>query len=237
MHGDFNFNQVLELLFPKLCVGCSAHGELLCRNCFWNLEFAEQICIECGAPSERGNTHAACAGKLSAARLTCVCDYDHSITSKIVTALKYNLIRDLDIICAQIIFKALIERNLLPDENFVITFVPMHKTKQSLRGFNQSELIANRLGCILNMPVLPMLEKQRATKAQMTLDRKERMENLRGAFAAMNNGSAAVCAGKKVLIIDDVITTGATLRECSKVLLQAGATEAHCLSFAYQGRT
>ncbi|MBU6447591.1 ComF family protein [Patescibacteria group bacterium] len=232
MQNNFYFNQVLELLFPRVCVGCNTSGELLCHDCFADLEFVEQICIECGAPSERGVTHAQCAGKHSASRLFCVCDYRHNLTAKIVTALKYNLIKDLDITCAQIIFKALIERNALPDEDFVITFVPMHKTKQSLRGFNQSQLIAEKLSALLQMSVLPMLEKQRPTKAQMTLDRKERLQNLAGAFTAAQNGNKPVCASKRVLLVDDVITTGATLRECAKTLLSAGAGNVQCIAFA-----
>lgn len=232
MQNNFYFSQVLELLFPKVCVGCNSSGELLCRECFAYLEFVEQICIECGALSERGLTHAKCADKYSASRLFCVCDYRHNLTAKIVTALKYNLIKDLDITCAQIVFKSLIERNALPDEDFVITFVPMHKTKQSLRGFNQSQLIAEKIGALLQMPVLPMLEKQRPTKAQMTLDRKERLQNLRSTFSPILLGNKPVCAGKRVLLVDNVIATGATLRECAKTLLSAGAGNVQCIAFA-----
>lgn len=232
MQNNFYFSQVLELLFPKLCVGCNAGGELLCAKCFWDLEFVEQICIECGRPSEVGQTHGQCGGKHSASRLFCVCDYKYNLTAKIVTALKYNLIRDLDLICAQIVLKAMADRNCLPGTDFVLTFVPMHKTKQSLRGFNQSQLIAEKLAALLQMPVLPMLEKQRATKAQMTLDREQRLKNLAGAFSPAMCGNKAVCAGKKVLLVDDVITTGATMRECAKTLLIAGAEDVQCIAFA-----
>lgn len=228
MHGEFNFlgEQFLDLLFPKLCVGCNINGELLCANCFGNVDFVEQFCIGCGDISERGFTHAQCQAKLLPTRLLCVCDYKQKLAAKLITSLKYDLIKDLDSICAQIIFKFMIERGLLPDEDFIITYVPMHKSKQVLRGFNQSELIANQLGRILDMPVLPLLQKIRKTPAQMTLTQKERQTNLKDAFEAKN------CKNKKILLIDDVITTGSTLLECSKTLLTAGAKEVQCLAFA-----
>src|SRR5258708_5231483 len=126
---DLNYigKQFLDLLFPQLCVGCNKNGSLLCADCF--------VCIDFLDNSQNNFPYP----------LLCVCDYKQKLAAKIVSSLKYDLIRDLDLVCAQIIFKFLVEQDCLPDEDFFITFVPMHKTKQSLRSFNQSELVANQL--------------------------------------------------------------------------------------------
>ncbi len=229
MYRDLNLaRNFLDLLFPQLCVACRSSGSLLCPECFMRIDFiAEQCCIGCRAVSEKGLTHIACQRTYLPTRLLCPCDYKQALSAKIIASLKYDLIKDLDLICAQIIFKFMIEQNLLPDEDFILSFVSMHKSKQALRSFNQSELIANCLGKILVMPVLPTLEKIRKTQAQMLLSLKDRQTNLIGAFSALPTAK-----GKNILLVDDVITTGSTMLECTKTLIAAGAKQVQCLAFA-----
>ncbi|MGD9560467.1 MAG: ComF family protein [Oscillospiraceae bacterium] len=98
--------------------------------------------------------------------------------------------------------------------------VPMHPKAEKKRGYNQCVLMARALAGQVGLPCLEdALKKTRPTERQMSLDRQGRLANLKGAFAAQ----AERVAGKRLLLVDDVFTTGATLNECAKALLAAGA--------------
>lgn len=101
--------------------------------------------------------------------------------------------------------------------------VPLHKKDLRAREFNQTELIAREIGKIINLPVrTDLLLKTKRTQKQHDLDKKARMVNLDGAFSVLKDMSDAI-EGKRLLIIDDVCTTGTTFEECAKVLLDIGA--------------
>ena len=102
----------------------------------------------------------------------------------------------------------------------VVTFVPMTKKEQRKRGYNQSELLAREIANSLSLECRPSLKKVKESPEQKSLSAKERAENLKGVFSC----SDAALKGKRVLLIDDVFTTGATANECSGVLLKAGAS-------------
>ncbi len=103
-----------------------------------------------------------------------------------------------------------------------IVYVPLTKKRKSERGYNQSKLLADFIGENTGKPVLDILEKIKDTSEQKSLSGAERMENLNGCFAVSDKG---LCKGKKLLLIDDVLTTGATANAVTKVLLRAGAKE------------
>lgn len=113
----------------------------------------------------------------------------------------------------------------------LITFVPLHRSRIRDRGFNQSELIARRLSAILGLDAVGCLEKVRRTPNQNQLSRSERLDNLKEAFKPIGAVSE-LFSGKVILLVDDVMTTGATLEECSRTLLDAGAREVRCLTAA-----
>ena len=119
----------------------------------------------------------------------------------------------------ELVEKALekIEFNLPPD--MVITYVPMWPKKEKERGFNQAELIARKLSRLLGLAEQPLLVKVRDNRSQVGLGPKEREENVRGVFRCV---IPDVTHCKNVLLVDDVYTTGATARECVKVLWKAG---------------
>lgn len=113
-----------------------------------------------------------------------------------------------------------------PDMIFdYITFVPMHKKPLKKRGFNQSELLANELSRELNIPCITTLEKTKNTKPQHTLRGVKRLNNLKGAFKAIDKKGLS---NRSVLLIDDVITTGTTLGECCKTLTKAKPSNICC---------
>lgn len=112
----------------------------------------------------------------------------------------------------------------------IITFVPLDSKRYRQRGYNQSELLAKELAKNLdNIAFLPLLKQVKAKSVQSSLPRQERLANVKGVFGARKGFSVE---NARILLIDDVCTTGATLNECSKVLLAKGAKEVITLSFA-----
>jgi len=107
--------------------------------------------------------------------------------------------------------------------------VPLHATRQRERGFNQANLLAELLSAQTSISSKPVLERIRCTTTQTALDRSERMENLHNAFRLRKNADVR---GLRVLLIDDVLTTGSTLSECARVLKRAGALSVHAATAA-----
>ena len=112
----------------------------------------------------------------------------------------------------------------------ILTWVPVSRRRRWFRGYDQVELIARSAGQELGTPAAPILKKIRHTKPQSRLpDFSRRKANVMGAFAVSDPKQVA---GKRILLIDDIITTGATVSECARILLTAGAKEVHCAAIA-----
>ena len=126
--------------------------------------------------------------------------------------------------------RAALDDERLRDISFdLIVPVPLHPARQRERGFNQAGLLAESLSAETSMPSKPVLERIRYTTTQTALDRSERMENLHNAFRLRKNADVR---GLRVLLIDDVLTTGSTLSECARVLKRAGAISVHAATAA-----
>jgi ComF family protein len=126
--------------------------------------------------------------------------------------------------------RAALDDERLRDHQFdVIVSVPLHSARQRERGFNQASLLAELLSAHTSIPSRPLLKRIRYTTTQTALDRSERMENLHNAFRLRKNADVR---GLRVLLIDDVLTTGSTLSECARVLKRAGANSVHAATAA-----
>ena len=111
----------------------------------------------------------------------------------------------------------------IKNEIDIICYVPIHRRKEAIRGYNQSELLAKYISSKFNVPLSKNnLVKHKWTKEQNQLKKIDRQDNLKGSFKIRNPGEFI---SKKVLLIDDIITTGATFDECGKVLIKNGASE------------
>lgn len=104
----------------------------------------------------------------------------------------------------------------------LVTAIPLFPAKKRERGYNQAALLARRVGSELGIPYIPLLARVRSTLPQTSLSRKERRENVKGAFSCIEG---ARLQGKRILLVDDIFTTGSTMREASRVLATAGAGE------------
>jgi len=115
----------------------------------------------------------------------------------------------------------------------VIVPMPLHWRKRWQRGFNQAELLAIEIGCRTNVPVRNALRRMRNTPSQAGLTSSKRRQNVSGAFQAKK---PATLDGRRVLLIDDVMTTGATAASCSRALKRAGARQVILLTLARTDR-
>lgn len=110
-----------------------------------------------------------------------------------------------------------------------ITYVPLRPERKRSRGYNQSECIASDISSIINVPCEELIFKIKSNHIQHELDFSSRIENVKGVYAVKNEQAVK---GKIILLCDDIITTGSTLRECAKTLLESGAKEVYCCAIA-----
>ena len=111
----------------------------------------------------------------------------------------------------------------------IVTYVPTSNSSRRKRGFDQSDIIARKTAKLLNIPFATLLRKTGKNMVQHELDSERRRTNVIGVYTAV---SCEKSRGKRVLLIDDICTTGSTLSECSRVLLSAGAQKVYCASVA-----
>lgn len=138
-----------------------------------------------------------------------------------VHRLKYNRERWLVSPLAEWMSAAREDDRLPVGEIAALVPVPLHPAREREREFNQADLLAAALGRQWKMPVCRMLRRQKFTETQTQFDRRDRMQNLRNAFVLSQN---ADIKEKKFILVDDVFTTGSTLDECARVLLEGGAS-------------
>ncbi|MDI6736754.1 MAG: ComF family protein [bacterium] len=120
------------------------------------------------------------------------------------------------------------QEDLISRIDFLIP-VPLHRKRFNSRGFNQAQLLCDYIEKHLNLPVILDLQRIRWTTPQMNLGRSERLQNIKGAFEVKNKDTIS---GKQILLVDDIFTTGATVNECSRVLIKAGAKQVSVLTLA-----
>ena len=207
------------------CISCSKEildgsDFQLCEKCLKSLdEIDGSTCTKCGEKLGEGNMLCEYCKDFDYAfdSNKSICYYT-DVSSKIVKSLKYGGRK----YYAKHIAK-LMTRDKSCFENIdVITFVPASKKRLRTRGFNQAEEIANEISKIVNIPVVSLLEKVVEHKHQAGLTQKERLENLKDTFSVCSENKDKI-KGKKILIVDDVFTTGATASEIAKLLKKNGA--------------
>lgn len=219
---------LLDLLFPKFCLNCNKEGSYLCQDCFSLIDiFKRQYCPFCSYPKVvlDGKTCISCRKSKKLTGLYCSASYDNFIVKKLINQFKYRpYIKELAKPLAFLIMAHLINLNNLPDfKEFILIPVPLHKKKLKQRGFNQANEIGKELSDKLKIPIFNnVLIKIKQTPAQVELKKEQREKNIKGVFICQKS---ELVGGKKILLIDDIFTTGATMEECARVLKTAGAKE------------
>ena len=225
------FDRLAAAALPARCVLCHGPGQPpsldLCAACEADLPWLAGACARCGEPSAEP---CACAG-LARPYARCHAAFDYAFPlDRLVQALKYEgalaNARVLGHALAQSLRRAAREADV-----DAIVPIPLHRARLVERGFNQSLEIARTVRTSLGLALLPAaLERTRATAAQVGLARAARRDNVRGAFA----GRRACVEGRRLALLDDVVTTGATVAEAAVALRAAGArhVDVWCLARA-----
>jgi competence protein ComFC len=212
-----------DMFYPERCVGCERRSsDVLCRTCFEALPRVDRpVCERCGLPT---------------AFATFVCEeckyvdfgfesaraalkYE-GVGKEIVHALKYRgYKRVVEKLAAPLMLQ------VLDDGRFdAVVPVPLHRSRLRKRGSNQAELLARGVACKINATVSDTLEVVHSTRDQVELSAAQRRANVAGAYKARGSLRG------RILLVDDVFTTGATMSACAGTLVQAGAREVHALS-------
>ncbi len=221
---------ILETIAPITCVSCGKHGQHLCSICQSNLPIAKQFCIVCGKISLLGITHNKCKIKKDPYGVLAIFEYKNPSITKLIIRGKYYFIPDCYLTLGSALCEYLKQQHLeIYFKNYILCPIPLSKARERWRGFNQSKIIAQVIADKLNLQIEPALVRTRWTKTQKNLKQAARQKNVSGCFALNNHVSVS---GKSILLIDDVVTTGATLREATLSLKQAGAKNVWCLAVA-----
>jgi ComF family protein len=232
---------LLDILFPRFCLGCGIEGTYLCDDCKATLDISEnQYCL-CDKntlrlpPNEKVKKCKRCNQKKLSGLYFSLSYKEKPLTRKLIHFFKYPPFYAKDL--ARTLASLLIDHLLLLEENPKLFFkdsvlipVPLDKKKHKRRGYNQAEELAKEISIFLETPLLAdNLFKTKTTLSQMELPEKERRENLKNAFSCREPEKIK---NKKVFLVDDVYTTGSTMEECARVLKQAGAKEVWGIAIA-----
>lgn len=224
---------LLDLLFPPQCVGCRAYGALFCAACAQRVEpVGLHICTCCGRPQPiRVAQCEQCQRQASLIIETVRIAALHTDPLRqAIHAFKYDGRREL----AEPLARYLVALSqTLPDQARLRTVdgvapVPLYSTRRQERGYNQAELLASAFCRSVQLPLCSTwLIRQRSTQSQVGLTAAERQQNVQDAFVA-----TSAVSGKSLLLIDDVYTTGATMRACAQAAMKAGAKAVYGLALA-----
>jgi ComF family protein len=222
------FQAAVSLLYPETCAICGKNvraGEYLCDGCEAKvIRILPPFCETCSEPFEGSITSAFtcanCAHRTMYFDAAVAAYRGRGIVREVIHEFKYGRHIHLRHLVARWLAAALDDERVRDVFFDLIVPVPLHPARQRERGFNQASLLAELLATQTSIPSKPVLERIRYTTTQTALDRSERMENLHNAFRLRKNADVR---GLRVLLIDDVLTTGSTLSECARVLKRAGA--------------
>ena len=230
---------LLDLIFPKTCVGCGKWGKYFCERCVTKIEyFNDQVCPYCEQPSVYGFTHPRCQkafGLDGMFTLAHYCGPVREAVRKIKYRSSFAICEDLAGLIAEKYHYKYAFDYFVP--------IPLAPKRQRERGFNQAEKLARELARYLfetkvvgsetrgkKLEVRNWLKRTRETKPQFGLGYLERQKNVREAFAV-----ATSYAPQAICLVDDVSTTGSTIFECAKVLKRAGAKKVWAICVARGG--
>jgi competence protein ComFC len=228
---------IASLLYPPSCTICSASvggQEYLCADCESKLSrIVAPFCAKCSEPFDGAITTtfscANCAHRALYFDAAVSAYRSRGIARDVILNFKYGKQIHLRHLVAGWLIAAFDDPRLRDRRFDAIVPVPLHPARQRERGFNQAALLAERVGPHLDIAVRPVLQRVRFTTTQTAFDRAERIQNLRHAFRLRKNADVR---NWRVLLIDDVLTTGSTLSECARVLKENGARSVHAATAA-----
>jgi competence protein ComFC len=211
-----------NIIFPRFCYNCGAMGEFLCDRCHSQLDFLVN-------PDIRDQLfQSASSNEIALDHLYALVTYDE-LLGKMMHAYKYKGVRDL-----RDIFVHWLYQYLDLGQVEVITYIPIHRRRLTERGYNQATLIAETLAQKLNVPCLPLLKRTTYRQNQaLSHDKAERLAKAQGVFTLQHQICDTIKPTTAILIIDDVVTTGATISAAATLLKEFGFTRVSGAAIAH----
>jgi competence protein ComFC len=219
-----------DVLFPVFCLGCQREGEWVCRDCLVQIPpLTQTSCFSCDATVMENACCDNCKKERSVDVYWSLYSHQTSIISDLIEQLKYHgasdVVRAVSLLCETNRYV----HSLIHSVDMIIP-VPLYPARFRERGFNQSEYIAYAIGEVLHVPIVSsVLQRSKQTKQQARLSLEERKGNVLDAFACAMSDEVK---GKRILLVDDVLTTGSTVDACARVLMGAGAQTVRVLTLA-----
>ena len=230
-------NLILDFLFPKRCVGCKKLDTYFCQDCISNILQTDLVCPRCEKLAVGGQTHPICKRRYGLDGLWSLGIYQGSLREAI-KQLKYGRVRGLTEALVDILieywvkYQPFVLDQIKKDQGagWAIIPIPLHWWRGNDRGFNQSSLIGQILSKKLGLAYCDVLKRIRYTRSQVKLKGSERHQNIKNAFEISK--PYTLHPEPYVLLIDDVWTTGSTLRECCYVLKRNGVKKVWAVTLA-----
>lgn len=236
-------DKILDVIFPSgiYCISCgsmidTSRDYALCDSCMEAFHWVgEKTCAKCGKILQDGYRHDLCYDCRQLSR-----SFDRGFTCVSYGLLERGVLMDFKYRGKAYIGRKLgdilYDRMAIEETEYdLIVPVPMYPQNRNRRGYNQAEIMAARLAARRGDVCAPdLLVRERKTAAMKGLGAVERYENLKNVFAVSPKNHYTI-AGKRILLVDDIFTTGSTMDACSKVLKDAGAESVHILTFACGG--
>lgn len=229
--------KIIEIFLPPRCIKCGAilAQDGLCAECYNELNFiSAPYCHKCGHPFETQNTGkkmlcATCSKKKKTPfryNRSALC-YDEA-SKNLILALKFMDKTENAKVLAK--WLNIAGKDIWEEGVDILVPIPLHYTRLVKRKYNQSALLAKELSKLCHVPVdYTSVIKHKATKPQVAFSGKERIQNVKGVFSVKHQDKIK---GKRVVLIDDVMTTGSTLKECALAIKAAGAKSVDTLTVA-----
>lgn len=216
----------LDLIFPKECLGCGCEKTLLCQKCFSSIKLRPtQSCLACKKETNFGKFCTHCVSNYDLNGVFIASHYEQKIINKLIKSFKYYFVKELYQDLGKIFILFLNElfdkkEQKINFQKSLIMPVPLSAYRKRWRGFNQSEILARLVAENFNLELsVNELIRIKHTRPQVKLNKIQRENNIKNCFS----WNAGDLAGRQIILIDDVVTTGATLNECAKVLKDYGA--------------
>lgn len=222
-------NAILSVVYPCFCVNCGKpvlyNERNLCGNCLRKIKFLKDGCPRCsGIIADDECT--VCGGRFFYPEKNIVVGEYSSVLKKVITSLKFDGCSRLSAVLSDLARERLILSNLKAD---VIVPVPVFKKKKWQRGFNQCELIAKKMSVKTGIQTENLLKEIKGASTQRKLGYRDRFINVLGRYGVKHVDKIK---NRRILLVDDIFTTGATINECARVLLEAGADSVFSITLA-----
>ena len=222
---------ILDFLFPKQCVGCKKGGTYFCHDCVARAKRTfPLVCPVCERASIDGVTHAKCKSGVSPEGLFSVWEYT-SVPRKLIIQLKYKFVEEAACDLARGVSLELSKScpYWLKGKNTLVP-IPLYWRRENWRGFNQAKNVGELIAQQMGWEFKDLLVRTKNTKHQVGLKGEERKTNVGGIFQIEK--WIVLNLNKKIVLFDDVWTTGSTLKEATKTLKAEGFAQVYCLTLA-----